>query len=73
MFGEFSMEGWGFGMGLMWLIPILFIIALVYFLRDKDEEEWLSVNDILNIRFANGEIDEEEYKRKKKIIKLQEM
>lgn len=69
MMDGFSMGGWGFGMGLMWLVPILFIVAIVYFLRGNDKEDWLSVNDILDIRFANGEIDEEEYKRKKEILK----
>ncbi len=69
MMEGFSMGGWEFGMGLMWLVPILFIVALVYFLKSSDKQEWLSVNDILDIRFANGEIGEEEYKRKKEIIK----
>jgi len=65
----FSMGGWGFGMGLMWLVPILFVIAIVYFLKSSDKEKSISVNDILDIRFANGEIDEEEYKRKKELLK----
>ncbi|QOP46577.1 SHOCT domain-containing protein [Sulfurimonas paralvinellae] len=65
------MHGWGFGMGFGWLIPLLSILALFYFFNDSrrnyDNEE--SARDILDRRFANGEIDEEEYKRKKEQLK----
>jgi len=64
------MHEWGFTMGFGWLIPLLFIMALFYFFNDnkiKNNEE--SAGDILDRRFANGEIDEAEYKRKKELLK----
>lgn len=58
----------GFGMGLGWLIPLLFIIALIYFINGNKKEE-LSAKDILDKRYANGEIDEQEYKTKSEALK----
>ena len=46
----------GFGMGFGWLVPTFFIIVLIYF-----------INSLLERRFANGEIDENEYKIKKSV------
>jgi putative membrane protein len=70
LFKENIMHDWGFTMGFGWLVPLLFIMALFYFLNDNrrtyNEE---SARDILDKRFANGEIDEEEYKRKKEQLK----
>jgi len=64
------MHEWGFTMGLGWLIPLLFIMALFYFFNDnRIENNEESPRDILDKRFANGEIDEEEYKRRKELLK----
>ncbi len=57
----------GYGMGFSWLVIILIIIALVYFLNSNKKEE-LSAKDILDRKYANGEIDDEEYKRKRDAI-----
>ena len=54
-----------FGMGLGWLILLLLIVALVYFLNGKNKDDD-SARDILDKRYANGEIDEQEYKTRKK-------
>jgi putative membrane protein len=54
----------GFGMGFGWLIPILFIVVLFYFINGS-KKEGISARDILDKRYAKGEIDEEEYKKKK--------
>lgn len=62
---DYSMSG--FGMGLGWLIPLLFIAALVYFIAGNKKEN-SSAKDILDKRYANGEIDEQEYNIKKKHI-----
>ena len=65
-----GMNGWGFGMGFGWIIPLLFIIALFYFFNDNrknNNEE--SALDILDKKYANGEINEEEYKQKKEQLK----
>lgn len=49
------------GMGLVWLVLLLFIVALVYY-KDRESESEISAKDILDKRFANGEINEREYK-----------
>ncbi|WP_457747102.1 SHOCT domain-containing protein [Sulfurimonas sp.] len=62
------MHNWGFGMGLGWIIPLLLIFALFYlFTNFKESEE--SASDILDKKYANGEINEEEYKRRKANLK----
>lgn len=59
----------GFGMGFGWIIPVLFIGAIFYFLNSsKSENKSNSANDILDTRFANGDITEEEYKAKKELL-----
>ena len=67
---DYGMNGWGFGMGFGWIIPLIFIFGLFYFLRSNnaryDEE---SASEILDKKYANGEISEEEYKRKKANLK----
>lgn len=64
--GNYGMSG--FGMGFGWLIPLLFIGALIYFINGNKKED-LSARDILDKRYANGEISEKEYKAKKNAIK----
>ena len=51
-------------MGLGWIVPLLFVFALFYLIRSGSGDKE-SPREILNRRYANGEIDEEEYKRKK--------
>jgi len=67
---DFIGHGWGMGFG-MWFIPLLFIIILIYFLKDnsKSEEKESSAQDILDKRYASGEIDTEEYKEKSDTLK----
>ncbi|MFY9142476.1 SHOCT domain-containing protein [Sulfuricurvum sp.] len=61
---EFGMHGWGFGMGIGWLIPLLFMVIVVYYIKEN-QKEGDSARDILDKRYAKGEIDEKEYKTKK--------
>lgn len=61
---EYGMHGWGFGMGIGWLIPLLFIVILVSFIKENKKESE-SARDILDKRYARGEIDEKEYKTKR--------
>ncbi|PHQ65400.1 MAG: hypothetical protein COB99_04295 [Sulfurimonas sp.] len=49
------------GMGLVWLVLLLFIVAIIYY-KDRDTESEVSAKDILDKRLANGEINEKEYK-----------
>ena len=66
---EHTMNGWGFGMGFGWIIPLLFIFALFYFINSNNNSNKESAQDVLDKKYANGEIDEEEYKRKKELLK----
>lgn len=72
------MMGWGYGITGAWfgmLIPLILIAAVVYAVirlsghnhtgYGKNYDNSL---DILNERFAKGEIGEEEYKQKKALI-----
>ena len=63
-------DGWmGFGGGLMWFFWIFVIVAIVMLLRTGPDKR--SSNDretpleILQKRYARGEIDEEEFRRRK--------
>jgi len=65
----------GQNMSLSWLIPlvVLLVIALsIYMINKNNNDNKInkeSALDILDKRYANGEIDEEEYLKKKKILK----
>ncbi|MBU1641899.1 SHOCT domain-containing protein [bacterium] len=68
----YGMNGWGFGMGLGWLIPLLLIVVLVYFFMNSNKKEGLSAKEILDKRYANGEIDEQEYIKKRDLLENKE-
>jgi len=55
-----------YGMGLGWIVFIFFIIYVVYLFNQKDidAKSEKSAQDILDERYAKGEIQEEEYKRR---------
>lgn len=57
---EYGLHGMGFG----WLILLPLIILVLYFIKDNKKEE-ITARDILDKRYANGEIDEREYKIKR--------
>jgi len=54
----------GFGMGFGWIIPLLFIVIFVYFINNLLKGD-SSAQEILDKRYAEGEISQEEYKAKK--------
>ncbi len=62
-FGHFGM---GSSMILVWLIPI-FLVALIirYVIRDRDGEPEHTALDILETRYARGEIDRDEYLKRR--------
>jgi len=70
----YGMHGWGFGMGFGWLIPLLLIVVLVYYINSNksSKNEGLSARELLDRRYANGEIDEQEYKRKRDLLEDRE-
>jgi len=61
-------HGWGMGFG-MWFIPILLIIIVIYLLKENSKDKSTSAQDILDKRYANGEIDTQEYEEKSNILK----
>lgn len=61
-------HGWGMGFG-MWLLPAVLIVIFVILLKDTNKEKPSSAQDILDRRFANGEIELEEYKERSNALK----
>ena len=57
----YGMHGWGMFFG--WLIPIGLLLMLVYFFNEKRGS---SAKDILDRRYAKGEIDTKEYRERLK-------
>lgn len=75
---QHMMDGWGGGsgmlfMGLIGLMILALIAVLIWFLIRKgshstSQSTGKSALEILNERYARGEIDEEEFRRRKKEI-----
>lgn len=63
-------HGWGMGFG-MWLLPAVLIVVVILLLKDTNKEKPPSAQDILDRRFANGEIDLEEYQERSNALKKQ--
>ncbi len=64
------MHEWGFfGMGFWWIMPLLFFVVLFYFFSNISKHDKESASEILDKKYANGEISEEDYKRKKANLK----
>jgi putative membrane protein len=65
------MMGYGYGGGFMWLILLVFVAIGIYFLlqfkKSKGSESSTIETplDILKKRYANGEIDKEEFERRR--------
>lgn len=63
-------DGYFFHGGFMWIFWILLIIAIVFIFQNVSKgntsSESDSALDILKKRYARGEIDEEEFERRRK-------
>ena len=58
--GDLGMMGFG------WIFIIIIIILIIYFLNNKSDKNYKkSAKDILDERYAKGEIDLEEYNERK--------
>ncbi len=72
MYGGYGMFGWGGILGLI-LIVIAAYFIIKYISDNKNASDPVikkdNAIDLLNERYAKGEIDEEEYNKKKKILK----
>jgi putative membrane protein len=71
-------QWWGHGFGFMWLLPLLFFVVLIFFMRGMfgwgsfgcgshggNTLPRESAREILDKRFAKGEINKEEYEEMK--------
>lgn len=61
--------GHGWGMGLGWLVPLLIIGIIFYLLLDKKRDKKSDAQEILDKRYANGDIGKEEYEEKSRLLK----
>lgn len=63
-------HGWGMGFGI-WFTFIFFGIIIFYFLKEanKGDKSHPTAQDILDKRYANGEIDTQEYEEKSNALK----
>jgi putative membrane protein len=64
--------GWGWmGMGLMWGLPVLLIVLLVVFLLNARRDgggQRETPREILDRRFASGEVSKEQYEEMKRTL-----
>ena len=61
---DFGLHGFGMGF-IFWIILLLILSIIFYQLKGKDPNpKALSPKDILDRRYANGEIDTAEYKER---------
>ena len=74
-------QWWGHGFGFMWLIPLFFFVVMLFCMRGMfgkgspgygthgdDTPHLGSAREILDKRFAKGEITKEEYEEMKKAL-----
>ena len=72
---------WGHGFGFMWVFPILFFVLCMFFMRgmfgrgsrgcgfhEDNAKREDSAREILDKRFAKGEITKEEHEEMKKSL-----
>lgn len=67
-FGNGFMNG-RFGMVMMLAFVVLTVIAIIYFAKRTGNKSGSNVMEELKMRFARGEISEEEFLKKKNILK----
>lgn len=72
MMESFGEHGWGMGLGMGWwwiIAPLLLVLVIWLIIRTTNRNNHRvksqSPLDILKSRYARGEIDKEEYEKKK--------
>ena len=71
MMNGFNMGGAWFGMGIWWILIVVLLVAggSILFRGPRDDratDASTSARDILDARYARGEIDMQEYEEKKR-------
>ena len=70
-------DWWGHGFGFMWIFPLLFLVVFLFFMRgmfgqgsggSNNSPRPESAREILDKRFARGEINKQEYEEMKKVL-----
>jgi putative membrane protein len=69
-------DWWGHGFGFMWIMPLLFLAIFLFFMRGMfgqgegggNKSRSTSAREILDKRFAKGEISQDEYQTMKKAL-----
>lgn len=70
-------DWWGHGLGVMWIVPVLLFVVFLFFVRAMFRQGSAggdggpraeSAREILDKRFARGEISREEYEDMKKVL-----
>lgn len=70
MFDHYEFMGWGGAMGLFWLVLLIVLLLLLGgWMRGRGDER-PSAREILDRRYANGELDREEYQQRLKDLEL---
>ncbi len=64
--------GHGWGMGFGWLVPLVIIGVLFYLFKDKRGDNTKTAQDILDERYASGEISQKEYEAKSKVLRAKD-
>ena len=64
--------GHGWGMGFGWLVPLLIIGVLFYLFKNKRDGSAKTAQDILDERYASGEISQKEYEAKSKVLRAKD-
>jgi len=67
---EYMGFGMGGFMGLLWLVPLGLLIWAAVMVFDSKKEQRKSALDILQERYAKGEIDKQEYNEKQRDLQV---
>jgi putative membrane protein len=69
-----NMTGMGIGMWIFWVVVFIVVVLLIKILISSNNRQIFNSSqspiEILKKRYANGEIDNEEYERRKKELEV---